>query len=110
MLLTNPYSIAMPSSSKIHPLTLLRCAVLLIGEKCPSPWWPSRAASTGATDFSYAFPRTAMTAAFSRATELAKALHDERTKQQGVHHLFRLPHALEADIHRERQRGQPKFS
>ena len=42
-----------------------------------------------------------MTAAFTRAGELAKSLHDERTKQQGFHHLFRLPYALEADIHRE---------
>ena len=42
-----------------------------------------------------------MTAAFTRAGELAKSLHDERTKQQGFHHLFRLPFALEADIHRE---------
>ena len=42
-----------------------------------------------------------MTAGFVRAGELAKILHDERTKQQGFHHLFRLPHALEADIHRE---------
>lgn len=42
-----------------------------------------------------------MTAAFTRAAELAKSLHDERTKQQGFYHLFRLPHAIEADLHRE---------
>jgi len=42
-----------------------------------------------------------MTAAFTRAAELAKSLHDERTKQQGFYHLFRLPHAVEADLHRE---------
>lgn len=80
---------------------MLRCAVLLFGEKCDPPWWGSQAASKEATDFRFVFPRTAMCAAFTRASELAKALHDERTKQQGVHHLFRLPHAIEADIHRE---------
>jgi len=91
----------MPSNSKIYPLTMLRCAVLLHGEKMSPAWWSSTAASTGAVDIQYAFPRTAMTAAFTRAGELAKALHDERTRQQGFHHLFRLPHAVEADIHRE---------
>lgn len=91
----------MPNSSKIYPLTLLRCAVLLLGEKAQPAWWSSTAASKGATDIRYAFPRTAMTAAFARAGELAKTLHDERTRQQGFYHLFRLPHAIEADIHRE---------
>jgi len=80
---------------------MLRCAVLLRGESSQSPWWLSKAASTGVTDFQYAFPRTAMTAAFTRAAELAKSLHDERTKQQGFYHLFRLPHSIEADLHRE---------
>jgi len=42
-----------------------------------------------------------MTAAFTRAAELAKTLHDQRTRQQDYYHLFRLPHAIEADIHRE---------
>ena len=42
-----------------------------------------------------------MTAAFTRAAQLAKSLHDERTRQHGFRHLFRLPHGIEADIHRE---------
>lgn len=80
---------------------MLRCGVLLRGESCNPPWWSSTAASSSAADIRFAFPRTAMTAAFSRAAELAKALHDERTRQQGFFHLFRLPHAIEADLHRE---------
>lgn len=91
----------MPNSSKAYPLAMLRCAILLQGEKCSSPWWSSTAARSGAADIRFAFPRTAMTAAFARAAELAKTLHDERTKQQGFFHLFRLPHAIEADLHRE---------
>lgn len=91
----------MPEKTKIHHLAMMRCSVLLHGEKSGSPWWPSTAASSDAADIRFVFPRTAMTAAFSRAGELAKRLHDERTKQQGFYHLFRLPHAIEADIHRE---------
>jgi len=91
----------MPIVSKIHSLSMLRCAVLFCGEKADPAWWSSSAARSGAADFRYAFPRTAMTAAFTRAAELAQSLHDERTRQQGVHHLFRLPHGIEADIHRE---------
>lgn len=81
--------------------TLLRSAVLLHGERCNLPWWSSTGVKSGASDIRYALPRTAMTAALSRAAALAKSLHDERTKQQDLYHLFRLPHAIEADIHRE---------
>jgi hypothetical protein len=87
--------------SKIYPVTMLRCAILLQGEDSEPQWWKSSAAKSGAKDLQYVFPRTAMTASFMRANELAKELHDRRTKQHGAFNLFRLPFTLESEIHKE---------
>jgi hypothetical protein len=55
------------------------------------------------------FPRTAPRAALEMASRAAQAAHDARLGGTGVYHLFRLPGALEADIHDLLARGKPEL-
>ena len=87
------------TGTSIHKLAVLRYLLLFEGESTAPPWWGSNGLSQGVLDLVHAFPRTAKLAAYTRALALAKSLHDERTRAQDVHHLFRLPQGMEAQIH-----------
>jgi hypothetical protein len=79
----------------------LRLSVLVCGEKLPDKCWNSDGLSrSGQDDLKIVFPRSSVLAAVSHAAALARTHHDERTRAQGVYHLFRLPAEMEAGIHR----------
>jgi hypothetical protein len=87
--------------SRVDTLTRLRLLVSYLGEKDQFDWWPTSFLSpTGRRFLEYNFPRTVLAAGAHSTTAAAKQLHDERIGRAGVYHLFRLPHALEQDIHR----------
>ena len=78
----------------------MRVLVAYLGEHDQFAWWPtSFLSSTGRRFLAYNFPRTTLSAGVQAASHAAMRLHDERIGRQGAFHLFRLPHALEREVH-----------
>jgi hypothetical protein len=87
-------------TSRLEALASLRLLVAYLGEKDQFAWWPtSFLSATGRRFLEYNFPRTVLSAGVSSVAHAAKELHDQRIGRAGAYHLFRLPHALEQDIH-----------
>ena len=88
------------STSRLEALANLRVLVAYLGEKDHFDWWPtSFLSSTGRRFLEYNFPRTVLSAGVSSVAQAAKELHDQRIGRADAFHLFRLPHALEQDVH-----------
>jgi hypothetical protein len=95
-----PSSDQMSERHRLAPLLKLRVLVAYLGEKDQYGWWPTSFLSpTGRRFLEFNFPRTVLSAGIGSVSQAAKALHDQRIGRRGVFHLFRLPHALEQDIH-----------
>ena len=87
-------------SGRVSAIVRLRVLVGYLGEKDQFAWWPTTFLSTTGRRFlEFNFPRTVLSAGVGSVSEVAKELHDERIGRSGVFHLFRLPHALEQDVH-----------
>lgn len=87
-------------TAAIHQLAILRTLVGYLGEKEQLAWWDSNfLSSIGLQFLQINFPRTALSAAIHSTAEAARRLHDQRIGKSGVYHLFRLPAALEEDVH-----------
>lgn len=85
---------------RIDLLAQLRVLVGYRGEKDQFNWWPTSFLSpTGRRYLEFNFPRTVLSAGVNSVAHAAKTLHDQRIGRSSVFHLFRLPHAVEQDIH-----------
>lgn len=82
-------------------LISLRFLVGYLGEKATPPWWKSSFFAPGSSMFlNPIFPKTAALAKYHGIKEAACRIHDERIGTgMGVFHLFRLPDALEREMH-----------
>lgn len=98
--------------SRAEALARLRVLVAYLGEKDQFSWWPTSFLSpTGRRFLAFNFPRTTLSAGVRAASHAAMRLHDERIGRQGAFHLFRLPHALEREVHaRLAGRGADAFA
>ena len=87
-------------ASRVESIARLRVLVAYLGEKDQFTWWPTTFLSpTGRRFLAFNFPRTTLSAGVQAASHAAMHLHDERIGRQGAFHLFRLPHALEREVH-----------
>lgn len=85
---------------RIELLAKLRVGVGYLGERDQYDWWPTAFLSTtGRRYLEFNFPRTVLSAGINSVSYAAKDLHDRRIGRSGVFHLFRLPHAIEQDLH-----------
>jgi len=81
-------------------LAKLRILVGYLGETDQCDWWRTSFLSpTGMRYLEFNFPRTVLSAGINSVSHAAKELHDRRIGRNGVFHLFRLPHAIEQDLH-----------
>ena len=86
--------------NRIETLAKLRILTAFLGESDQFGWWPTSFLSpTGRRYLEFNFPRTVTSAGVYSISQAAKELHDQRIGRRGVFHLFRLPHAIEQDIH-----------
>jgi hypothetical protein len=84
----------------LRALAMLRILVGYLGERDQCDWWRTSFLSpTGLRYLEFNFPRTVISAGINSVAHAAKELHDRRIGRNGVFHLFRLPHALEQDLH-----------
>ena len=90
-----------PKSSDLAGLIAsLRLLIGYLGEQKQFAWWDTNFLSPVGMQFmAINFPRTALPAAINSVAEAAKRTHDARIGKGGVYHLFRLPAALEEDVH-----------
>lgn len=88
-------------SKKIHlNIIKLRAFVGYLGEKSQHSWWDTNFLSeTGRQFLSINFPRSSFSAGVNSVSTAARRLHDERIGKGGVYHLFRLPIAIEENLH-----------
>lgn len=82
-------------------ILLVRAAVGMLGEKSQSNWWSSDFYAPASDAFlNPLFPKTKALARCSGANEAARRVHDEAIGVGNrVFHLFRLPSALEQQLH-----------
>lgn len=80
-------------------LALLRYAVLSNLEKKSYGIDAEPLSGGGQKDLQYIFPRTSLLAAVSHDTKIAGQIFDERIRDLGFYHLFRLPTFWEGPIH-----------
>lgn len=79
---------------------LMRLLVGYLGEKSQFNWWSTSFLGTSSNLFlSPVFPRTTILSQYHGILEAARKVHDERIGVGNVFHLFRLPEALEHDLH-----------
>lgn len=79
---------------------LMRLLVGYLGEKSQFNWWPTSFMGTSSNIFlSPVFPRTTVLSQYHGILEAARKVHDDRIGVGNVFHLFRLPEALEHDLH-----------
>lgn len=85
----------------LDKIVLVRCAVGYLGEKSQSNWWPSEFCSSTSDSFlSPVFANTKSLARYSGVVEAGRLVHDESIGVgQRVFHLFRLPAAMEQQLH-----------
>ncbi len=82
-----------------HYITL-RALVGYLGEKSQCNWWDTNFLSPiGLQYLAINFPRSSFVAGVTSVSEAARRLHDSRIGKGGVYHLFRLPLAIEENIH-----------
>ncbi|HOC24336.1 MAG TPA: BrxE family protein [bacterium] len=94
-----------------NTLSVLRLLVGYLGEKPQFAWWDTNFLSPIGQQFmTINFPRTALSAGIQAVSDAARRLHDERIGKGGVYHLFRLPTALEEDIHQIILQGHPHLA
>ena len=87
-------------ATRIRTLAKLRILVGYLGESEQCDWWRTSFLSpTGRRYLEFNFPRTVLSAGINSVAYAAKELHDRRIGRNGVFHLFRLPHAIEQDLH-----------
>ena len=85
---------------RLGSLATLRILVGYLGESDQCDWWRTSFLSpTGRRYLEFNFPRTVLSAGINSVSHAAKELHDRRIGRNGVFHLFRLPHAIEQDLH-----------
>jgi hypothetical protein len=85
---------------RLGNLAKLRILVGYLGESDQFDWWRTSFLSpTGRRYLEFNFPRTVLSAGINSVSQAAKELHDRRIGRNGVFHLFRLPHAIEQDLH-----------
>lgn len=85
---------------RLESLATLRVLVGYLGEGDQCDWWHTQFLSpTGRRYLEFNFPRTVLSAGINSVSHAAKELHDRRIGRNGVFHLFRLPHAIEQDLH-----------
>jgi hypothetical protein len=78
----------------------LRAIVLALGESVRPCWWNTEFMNeTGLRFLERLFPRSFFQAAIHAAGQAACEIHDRAVGRVGVYHLFRLPEALEVEIH-----------
>ena len=79
----------------------LRFLVGYLGEKAQAPWWRSDFFTPGSSAFlTPVFPNTAVLAQYNGIKGAACKIHDERIGTgMGIFHLFRLPTAIEQEMH-----------
>ncbi len=78
----------------------LRALVLALGESSKTPWWKTEFMNeTGLRFLERLYPRTPVRAAVHAAGRAACEAHDQAVGRVGVYHLFRLPEALEVEMH-----------
>ncbi len=82
-------------------IILARVIVGYLGEKSQHNWWPSEFFSTTSDSFlSPVFAKTKHLARYSGVVESGRRVHDDSIGVgQRVFHLFRLPAALEQQLH-----------
>jgi len=82
-------------------LIRLRFIVGYLGEQIRPAWWTSSFFAPGSTMFlTPIFSKTAILAQYHGMQEAASRIHDERIGiATGVFHLFRLPEAIERELH-----------
>ncbi|MCB5285401.1 MAG: BrxE family protein [Candidatus Cloacimonetes bacterium] len=79
----------------------LRAVVLSLGESVSPAWWRTEFMNeTGLSYLKRLYPRTTFHAAIHAAGKAAGDAHDSAVGRVGVYHLFRLPEALETELHR----------
>jgi len=77
-----------------------RIVVLSLGESVQPPWWRTDFLNEiGLRFLERLYPRTAFHAAVHAAGKAACEIHDQAIGRRGAFHLFRLPEALEAEVH-----------
>ena len=85
----------------IETVATLRTVVGYLGEQDQFGWWQSTFFGPGSVNFlTPVFTRTHLLAQCTGAALAAARVHDERIGTGNVHHLFRLPEALEMGIRR----------
>jgi hypothetical protein len=78
----------------------LRLTVGFVGEKPQLAWWQSSFLSPAAIAFARpVFGRTQLLARYHGVVEAARRVHDSHIGIGAVYHLFRLPEALEEELH-----------
>ena len=88
----------------------LRALVLALGESSNPAWWKTEFINeTGLRFLERLYPRTPVRAAVHAAGRAACEAHDRAVGRVGVYHLFRLPEALEAEIHAVSSFGDEDF-
>jgi hypothetical protein len=84
----------------VNQLILLRGAVGLLGENAKPKWWSSAFGGPESETFlKPVFPRTHFLARLQGFSAAAAHVHDDRIGVGNVYHLFRLPEALEQELH-----------
>ena len=84
----------------VEELARMRVLVAYLGEYDQFAWWATSYLSrTGQRFLAFNFPRTTLSAGVQAASHAAMRMHDERIGRQGAFHLFRLPYALEREVH-----------
>lgn len=91
----------MPDQTNNADIILARAIVGYLGEKSQHNWWPSEFFSATSDSFlSPVFAKTKHLARYSGVVESGRRVHDESIGVgQRVFHLFRLPAALEQQLH-----------
>lgn len=91
-------------------IAALRLLIGFLGEKPQFAWWDTNFLSPiGQQYMAINFPRTALSAGIHSVTDAARRIHDERIGKGGVYHLFRLPSALEEDVHHAILKGHAQL-
>ena len=86
----------------ISPICDLRIVVGYLGEKAQSGWWDTAFLNTTGFRFlGLIYPRTAVSACVTAASEAACRAHDERIGKGRVAHLFRLASEAEMGLRAE---------
>lgn len=88
----------------------LRALISALGESSNSAWWKTKFMNeTGLRFLERLYPRTPVRAAVHAAGRTACETHDRAVGRVGVYHLFRLPEALEAEMHAVSSFGDEDF-